>query len=220
MTDFDPLDTSIFRDLSQTSENDRRSLLRVQAFMRARTPGYRYVEVGSFVGGTLLPHLLDPACASLLSIDPRPQHAYPDARGDDWAQDHNYEGVTTVLMLQFLEQYVSPEQLGKLATIDADASAAPAGEIGIRDLALIDGEHTDAAVLSDVSSLLPVMSEDALIAFHDVDLVRGGIDAALARLDEAGIAHRLFLLPDVVGVIALRGSIEAAAAAFEPAVES
>lgn len=217
MAEFDATDVSVFRDLSQTSENDRRSLLRVQAFIRARKPGYRYAEIGSFLGGTLLPHLLDPACAGLLSIDPRPQHAYADARGAAWAESHNYEGVTTALMIQFLEQYVSPEHLAKLVTVDADASEVPPETLGLRDLALVDGEHTDAAVLSDVASLLPAMAEDGLIAFHDVDLVRGGIDAARGRLRESGVHHQLFLLPDVVGVIALRGSVKPAASAFAQA---
>lgn len=214
MAEFDPLDISVFRELSQSSENDRRSLLRIKAVVRARKPGYRYVEIGSFLGGTLLPHLLDPACASLLSIDKRPQGPQPDARGEVWAEAHTYEGVSTALMLQFLEQYVSAEQLVKLATIDADAATVTLDAIGVCDLALIDGEHTDAAVLSDVTSLLPALAEDAVIAFHDVDLVKGGIDAAMAGLRDTGIPHRLFLLPDVVGALALGGSIEAAAEAF------
>jgi len=83
MTAFDQsiteLDTSIFQIESQTSIDDRRSLLAIQNAVRQWKPKYSYLECGSHFGGSLLPHVLDPRCELAYSIDTRPQTVPDDA---------------------------------------------------------------------------------------------------------------------------------------------
>ena len=82
------LDPAIFALESQTTVNDRISLLRLQRFVRHQAGSYRYLETGSHLGGSLLPHLADPRCAKVVSIDPRPA-SQPDERGTIFRYDDN-----------------------------------------------------------------------------------------------------------------------------------
>ena len=66
------LDTSVFSVLSAASENDRTSFLRLQRLIRTHVQPYTYLEIGSEVGGTLVPYLIDETCKSAVSIDLRP----------------------------------------------------------------------------------------------------------------------------------------------------
>src|SRR5437763_1588283 len=106
------LDTGLFRHVvSQTSENDRRSLLAVQRAMRELKP-FVYLEIGSYRGGSLQPYLVDPRCVKILSIDPRPM-SEPDERG----RRSSY-GVTTEDMLNGLRQ-IPAADLKKIRTLES-----------------------------------------------------------------------------------------------------
>lgn len=132
------LDTAIFA-IQPGHHADRTSFLRVQRLIRVLRPGYAYLEIGSDIGGSLLPHLLDPACVAAVSIDPR-----PDLQADERGVDFHYIGNSTARMLTELGRHTSATELGKLFTIDADASAIDPDVPGMRaDLVLIDGEHTN-----------------------------------------------------------------------------
>ena len=56
------LDVGVFEIPSETSVSDKISLLRLQNLVRCKKDGYVYLEVGSHLGGTLVPHLIDPQC--------------------------------------------------------------------------------------------------------------------------------------------------------------
>src|SRR6516162_9870377 len=87
------LDTTIFA-IQPGHNPDRTSFLRIQRLVRRLQPGYIYLEIGSDIGASLLPHLLDPSCAMAISIDSRPERQ-PDERGKDFY----YPGNSTVRML-------------------------------------------------------------------------------------------------------------------------
>ena len=54
------LDLSLFgRILSQTTDDDRRSLLAVQRAVAKAHRTYTYLEIGSHMGGSIQPHLVD-----------------------------------------------------------------------------------------------------------------------------------------------------------------
>jgi hypothetical protein len=76
MTTFDEsiaaLDVSIFAIGSATTPDDRRGLLAIQNAVRGLKNDYVYLECGSNVGGTLLPHVLDQHCRLAYSVDKRP----------------------------------------------------------------------------------------------------------------------------------------------------
>ena len=73
------------------------------------------------------------------------------------------------------------------------------------DLALIDGEHTNIACFSDFISVLPLMAEDAVIAYHDANLIPDAILNAERVLGYLGIPFHTVFLPDCVAAIGLRG---------------
>lgn len=193
------LDVTLFSDTSQTSEADRQSLLRVQAAVRSFRPTYRYGEIGSHLGGSLVPHLLDPACTAIVSIDPRPL-SQPDERGHDFDYDDN----STAKMIAALRDSVPEASLAKLLTFDLDARDVPASpQTAGLDLVLIDGEHTDPAAFSDVVSMLPLLAQGAIIAFHDADLVIDAIRNAERMLEHLGRPFRTVLMADRVGAIGI-----------------
>jgi hypothetical protein len=163
-------DTSLFRVKSQTSLKDQETLLLLQAAV-GRLYQYVYLEVGSHLGGTLCPHLLDPRCKLAISIDPRPS-SQPDERG----RSFEYAENSTTRMLQTLSAHVPASGLLKLLTFDCDASRLSITQIPCKvDLALIDGEHTNRAAFRDFISILPMLNEDAMVVFHDAQLIHDSI---------------------------------------------
>jgi hypothetical protein len=189
------LDTRIFA-IQPNHYADRTSFLRVQRMIRALKPGYEYLEVGSDIGASLLPHMLDPNCGGMVSFDPRPERQ-PDERGVDFP----YLGNSTARMLRELGEHASPAQLARLLTIDADVSAPGAVPPDLRpDLVLIDGEHTNVAAFSDFITVLSLISEDAIITFHDADLISDTLEIAERLLVQRRTRHSMVILPSCVAV--------------------
>ncbi len=156
----DRLELGLFAAIeSQTSEDDKRSLLAVQAAVRDCVGTYGYLEIGSHLGGSIQPHLLDAACTRIISIDKRPS-AQPDERGVEFA----YADNSTLRMLQALQR-VSPD-LTKLRTIDGETSSLSCDAVeGPVDLCFIDGEHTDRAALCDFEFCLEAVDDRGAIVF-------------------------------------------------------
>ena len=208
------LDTSIFA-IQPGHYADRTSFLRVQRLLRSMKPGYQYLEIGSDLGGSLLPHLLDPDCRALLSFDPRPQ-LQPDERG----RDYHYAGNSTERMLRELRKHASPRELGKLVTIDADISDAEAVPSGVHpDLVLVDGEHTNVAAFSDFMAVLPLIAEDALVTFHDANLISDTLQIIERLLVQRQARHSLTILPSCVAVFAFGALVDPARADLAPYAE-
>jgi|LakMenEpi03Aug12_release.lakeMendotaPanAssembly.Ray.scaffolds.fasta_scaffold124747_3 hypothetical protein len=163
-------DTSLFRVPTQTSHKDQVTLLMLQAAVGINN-AYTYLEVGSHLGGTLCPHLLDPSCRLAISVDPRPS-SQPDERG----RRFDYLDNSTARMLTELSTRMPAEMLRKLITFECDASELRTQTIPERvDLVLIDGEHTNRAAFRDFLSILPLVKDDAIIAFHDAQLIHDAI---------------------------------------------
>jgi len=206
------LDTSVFAIESQTSERDQVAFLRIQSLVRRMRGRYAYLEIGSHLGGTLLPHFLDPACESIHSVDPRPPYQ-PDERG----RVFDYLDNSTARMREQLAAAVPPGALQRLTTWEHDAADIPAHRYGRRfDLALIDGEHTNIAAFSDFVSILPALERDACVAFHDANLVLDAIANVERLLRHEGTRHATLILPDLVAVIGLRGAAQAVMAELGP----
>ena len=181
---------------SQMTDSDKRSLLAVQKALRRAVPAYHYLEIGSHLGGSIQPHLLDPRCQSIVSIDPRPA-----AVKDDRGYDILYEDNSTARMLELLRA-VSPEGVGRIRTFDLDASAVPLESIQPRPhLCFIDGEHSEKAVLSDFAFCRSVLAPDGVIAFHDADHVFTGLERIMNTLRDSAIPFHAYVLPSAVFVI-------------------
>jgi predicted O-methyltransferase YrrM len=191
------LDTSVFESIpSESSENDKRSLLACQNAMRNLRSGYGYLEIGSYLGGSIQPHLLDPLCARIVSIDKRPEEM-PDNRG----LTYKYPQNTTARMTELLRE-VEPSQLDKLVCIDGESSDLdPAMIDGPIDLCFIDGEHTDRAVLADFHFVKRVLGDSGAVVFHDAQIVYNGLTTIIADLRASGQRFHAYSLPDYMLVI-------------------
>ena len=139
------LDLKLFEKIESQSDNeDKESLLACQLATRNLKPDYNYLEIGSYLGGSIQPHLLDDKCAKIYSIDKRPL-VQPDERGVDYV----YRNNSTARMMNLLEA-VAPEKIDKITTIDGDTRSLDSARILDEiQLCFIDGEHTDEAVISD-----------------------------------------------------------------------
>ena len=185
------LDLKLFEKISsQSSENDKQSLLACQLATREITGGYNYLEIGSYLGGSIQPHLLDEKCRRIYSIDKRPQ-VQPDARGVGFTYLNN----STARMIENLKQ-IAPEQIEKITTIDGDTRRIESSAVKDKiTLAFIDGEHTDEAVFSDFKFCLNVM-ENGAIVFDDAYIIYNGIAECIEYLKRNSINFRAYSLPD------------------------
>ncbi len=174
--------TSPFPIESQTSPRDKVFLLAAQRLIRDAAPAYDYLEIGSFLGGSLAPFLADPACRSILSIDERGR-TLADERGALF----DYAGVSTQSMLDRLHGVGLAT--AKLATHDGPIDTLPPPG-RLFDLAFIDGEHTDQACFRDFLWALPLMKENSAILFHDSSLIYKavGLIALLLRKEDRPFA--------------------------------
>lgn len=181
------LDPSLFAAIdSQSSDGDRRSWLALQRLARAKgeTNGgtYSYLEIGSHLGGSIQPHLLDPRCRRIYSIDNRPI-APPDDRG----QEFRYDGNSTERMLANLRA-LDPDQVSKIVCFESDARDVDRSLLPDRpDLCFIDGEHTSSAVLSDFDFCFRVCSPRATLCFHDDWIIYPALARILRKLRRQGV---------------------------------
>jgi hypothetical protein len=167
---------------SLSSELDRRYLAHLYEHVRERHQEYQYLEVGSYLGGTLTPALRDERCTRVLSIDLRP-NIQPDARN----ADHDYSHISTSLMLNKLRA-VGELDLSKLETFDGSTAAHHFNDESFQ-FAFIDAEHTDEAVFRDFVSLYDHLDDFAVCAFHDTNLISSGVENILSFLRYQGRTH-------------------------------
>jgi len=189
------LDIKIFERIkSQLSENDKQSLLACQLAVRELKTDYNYLEIGSYLGGSIQPHLQDEKCARVYSIDKRPLHQ-PDNRG----VDYTYLNNSTKRMLELLGE-IAPTD--KIKTIDGDTRQIKPSEVTEKmQMCLIDGEHTDEAVFSDFKFCLEVLDTNGAIVFHDAPITYNGISTCVEHLKQNNIKFRAYGLPDIVFAI-------------------
>jgi hypothetical protein len=208
------LDTTIFA-IQPGDYADRTSFLRVQRLIRTLEPAYQYLEIGSDLGASLLPHLLDPNCGGAVSIDPRPE-LQPDERGTDF----HYVGNSTARMLAELGKHVDPIELRKLSTIEADASAVGSTLSSIYPhLVLIDGEHTNVAAFSDFLASLSFIADNAIITLHDADLISDTLQIIERLLIDRQTRYKMVILPSCVAVVGFGECIRALETDLEPHAE-
>jgi hypothetical protein len=185
----DRLDLSLFSSIpTQSSDDDRKSWLAVQRAIRRG--GYTYLEIGSYLGGSLQQHYVDPLCNGIISIDNRPAIA-PDER--DYTI--SYHGNSTEDMLVNLRG-INEALVCKVITFETDASTIDISKIpAAPSFCFIDGEHTKTAVANDFEFCLRVCDRDAAICLHDSRIIYRGIVEILASLNRRQIVHNALRLP-------------------------
>lgn len=204
--DFEPriraLDPSLFAAIdSQSGDGDKRSWLALQRIVRSSQESYTYLEIGSHLGGSLQPYLLDTRCRRIYSIDKRPEIP-PDDRG----QEFRYEGNSTARMLANLRA-LDPDQVPKVVCFESDARDIDRSRLSDRpDLCFIDGEHTRSAVLSDFDFCFRVCSPRAIIYFHDDWIIYPALARILRTLRQQGTRFEALKLQGSTFAIALGAS--------------
>jgi hypothetical protein len=167
----DGLDCDLFSTVeSQTTGWDRRSLLALHSAVAAKRPSFNYLEIGSYLGGSLQVLIRDRRCAHVMSIDTRTSEA-PDKRGV-WA----YEDNSASRMRELLAT-VPGVDLGKLSTFALGTDELPIDHLPARpDYCFIDGEHTDDAALRDARFCARALPDaGGVVAFHDHPLIAPAI---------------------------------------------
>jgi hypothetical protein len=123
-------------------------------------------------------------------------------------------------MLGELGQHVRPHELGKLSTIEQDISVVDRSCLTIRpQLVLIDAEHTNVAAFSDFMGVLPLIADDALVTFHDANLVGDAIQMIERFLQHARTPYSLTILPSCVAVFGFGTFVRSMEAALRPYAE-
>jgi len=181
---------------SQTTDDDRRSLLAVHNGVATRTSPFSYLEIGSHLGGTLQVVIADERCTRAVSIDPRPL-SQPDDRAD--YPRFEYPGNSTKRMVELLQD-VPGADLSKLDTVEHSTSDIVPQRLARPDICFIDGEHTYRAALQDARFCRDVMQGAGIIVFHDFHIVERAI---LDFLRETPRPHRGYLLATSVFVVEL-----------------
>jgi hypothetical protein len=181
---------------TQTSIDDRRSLLALHNGLATRLGSFSYLEIGSHLGGTIQVVIADPRCASVVSIDPRPRWQ-PDDRPE--LVRYEYPDNSTDRMLEHLAA-VPGADLAKLETVEAGTDGLDPASFARPDLCLIDGEHTRGAALRDARFCRAVTGGAGIVAFHDFHVVA---PAVLDFLAETPSPRRGYLLASSVFVVEL-----------------
>jgi hypothetical protein len=169
---------------SQSTPDDKLFLL--GAMRLARNAGrYSYMEIGSFLGGSLAPFLMDSLCEAVLSIDDRGR-IQPDERGISY----DYSRFTTQSMLNELARCHIPTE--KLTTFDGSIDALTDGSRASFDIAFIDGEHTDEACFRDFLWTIPLVKSDSMVIFHDSTLIYKALKLIAVYLNKQQIPYLFF----------------------------
>ena len=191
------LDLTLFDHIqSQSSRDDKRAWLALQCATRARGK-YTYLEIGSHLGGSIQPHLVDPMCRTIYSIDKRPE-IQPDDRG----QPCRYEGNSTSRMMENLRA-IDGEEVRKVITFDAGVEGVSRSAIqSPPDLCFIDGEHTRAVVVKDFNFCRSVAAASSIIYFHDAQVVHRAIGDVLTMLRRQRVTHHAAMLGGATFAIA------------------
>jgi len=205
------LDITLFaRILSQTTDADKKSLLAVQACTREGAGEYVYLEIGSYLGGSIQPHFLDPKCRKIYSIDKRQL-----VSRDERTEEPGYPGNSKDHMLSLLAA-IDSDQGRKIDCVDGESKSISPSRISVPpNLCFIDGEHTPEAVVADFDFCLRVCAAGATIVFHDSQIVFRGLRSAISEMKRKGTQFSAHAMSDVVYVICLdRSAVPARLAKF------
>jgi hypothetical protein len=158
---------------SQTSSNDKIALLNIREVLQS-FGNYSYLEIGSFLGGSLTPFIKDPNCIRILSIDDRGR-----AQSDERGINFDYAGITNESMFMALGN--AGLSVEKIQAFDGSADQFIDDQTRY-DFIFIDGEHTDFACFRDFIHTERLRSKNSIVAFHDSTLIYKSIKIILELL--------------------------------------
>ena len=147
---------------SQTSNFDKKVILNVIKVIKKNKKKFNYLEIGSFLGGSLTPFLSEKNCQLVMSIDKRNQKQ-DDERNEEWS----YKNIDEKDMINKLEKHGL--NTSKLKTFNGDIQNFKSKKKF--DLSFIDGIHTDVNTFSDFLNVLNLSNKDSIVLFHDSSII-------------------------------------------------
>lgn len=158
---------------SQTSINDKIFILKTINILNKKLNTYKYLEIGSYLGGSLTPFLLDENCKKIFSIDKREQ-CIADARDELW----NYKNITENDMLNTIKQLGLNYK--KILCFNGDIKNFKSKDKF--DLIFIDGEHTNVKCFEDFIYSENLIKKNSIIMFHDSSIIHKALELILIHL--------------------------------------
>jgi hypothetical protein len=158
---------------SQTSINDKIFILKTINILNKKVNTYKYLEIGSYLGGSLTPFLLDENCKKIFSIDKREQ-CIADARNELW----NYKNITENDMLNTIKQLGLNYK--KILCFNGDIKNFKSKDKF--DLIFIDGEHTNVKCFEDFIYSENLIKKNSIIMFHDSSIIHKALELILIHL--------------------------------------
>ncbi len=147
---------------SQTSLNDKIIIFRINKLLNRKVKNFVYLEIGSYLGGSLTPFLSNKNCKKIISIDHRNQ-ILEDERSEKWS----YEKISENMMIKNLKD--NKFNTSKLDTFNGDVSSYKSKVYC--DIVFIDGIHTDKNTFSDFLYVMDKVKKNSIIMFHDSDVI-------------------------------------------------
>ena len=172
---------NLFPIHSQTSEEDKIFLLNTIKFLHLNLKSYNYLEIGSYLGGSITPFLLDKKCKGVLSIDKR-NLILPDERGENW----DYKNISEKKMISnIIKKGIKTDKLktfnGKIKDLKKRKK--------IYNLVFIDGEHTDINCFEDFINSMDFIKKDSIVIFHDSSVIFKAISLIFIYLNKKKIPY-------------------------------
>jgi len=164
----------------------------------SKSGDFDYLEVGSYLGGSLAPFLVAPKCKKVISIDKRGQNQ-PDERG----MRYDYRSISENDMIESLHK--NNIDTSKLHCFNGDINDYQfMPDLKIK-IALIDGEHTDYACFRDFVYLKDHLHQDSILVFDDSNLVFKSIRNVKTLLESQAIAFSVLRFKETRFVVFLFG---------------
>jgi cobalamin biosynthesis Co2+ chelatase CbiK len=179
------IDISVFKAPTETTDDDRIALETIRLYLADQGFQYNYLEIGSYLGGSLLPHLISSHCNKILSIDKRASNP----QDERCAGGFFYTGITTDHLIEELRRHVENTTcLQKLETYDGVVDDLNAQSIFEKypskfHLCFIDAEHTNNAIFSDFLNVYRLVAPDSIIMLHDSWMLTDGIQNIICYLE-------------------------------------
>jgi len=160
---------------------DKSAILNIRNIL-SKNGKYNYCEIGSYLGGSLVPFLRDTQCEYILSVDDRGK-IQPDERGISY----DYRHISTQTMLDTLSR--NSLDLTKLETFDGSINELNQN-INKFDLVFIDGEHTDYGCFRDFIYSQKYLKENSVVMFHDSTLVYKSLKMIQEYLTYSNVSYK------------------------------
>lgn len=136
---------------------------------------YNYLEIGSYLGGSLQYALAASRCTEVVSVDTRLTGQINDER----QIDYSYTVSTADMLTQLHDHKIKTD---KLTCIDGTVE-----DVNSKfNVIFIDGEHTVRATFWDAINSLDLLKENGLLLFHDAWIVHHAIDCVELLLKHQG----------------------------------